>query len=328
VGVNHNGDLQTALKLAEEAKASGAHCVKFQTFKAASVITRNAPKANYQLQVTDPRESQYEMLKKLELSPENFAKIAAHCRDIGIQFLSTPYNRADVDLLESIGVDAFKIASGQIVEYAFLAYVAEKGKPIILSTGMATLSEIDNAISTIRNAGNDQIIVLQCTTNYPSTNEDANIRAMSSIRNAFDVLVGYSDHVPNNYACYAAVALGARVVEKHFTLDKTMPGPDHSSSLSPTEFEQLTNGIRLIESSLGSSIKRPVKEEVRNIAGMRRSITATVDIKKGELISWENVDFKRPGTGLTGNFSELVINKPARVNISADTQITLDMIEW
>jgi N-acetylneuraminate synthase/N,N'-diacetyllegionaminate synthase len=327
-GVNHNGDLKTALELIEKAKNSGADCIKFQTFKADSVVTRNAQKARYQLKITDPRESQYEMLKKLELSKSDFKELITHCEHFGIQFLSTPYNKADADLLDSLGVSAFKVASGQIIEHSFLEHLAKAGKPIILSTGMATLAEIDEAIRAIRSAGNNNLVVLQCTTNYPSSNKEANILAMNSISVAFSVFTGYSDHVPNNYACFAAISLGARVIEKHFTLNREMQGPDHSSSLDVNQFSELVEGIRMIEQSLGHRVKEPSENEIINASGMRRSITAIVDIKKGDLITQEVIDYKRPGTGLAPGFTGLIVNKAAGVDIAADTQISLAMIKW
>jgi N-acetylneuraminate synthase/N,N'-diacetyllegionaminate synthase len=327
-GVNHNGNLKTALELVKKAKEAGADCVKFQTFRAASVITSKAPKAAYQVKVTDPNQTQYEMLRKLELSKNDFKEVVACCGDLGIQFLSTPYNKADADLLDSLGVDAFKVASGQIIEHSFLEFLASKKKPLILSTGMATLAEIDEAVRLIRGAGNNDLVVLQCTTNYPSRNNEANILAMKSIGEAFGVLTGYSDHVPNNYACYAAVSLGARVIEKHFTLDRKMQGPDHSSSLDVTQFAELVDAIRMIEQSLGSPVKKPSESEMKNAPGMRRSITAVVDIKKGDVLQQEMIDYKRPGTGLQPSFANLILNREARIDISADTQISLDMIKW
>ncbi len=327
-GVNHNGSVETAIELIHKAKETGADCVKFQTFRASSVITKEAPKAAYQLKVTDKEESQFDMLKKLELSAEDFKVLRDECVKTGIIFLSTPYNKRDVDLLNALDVDAFKIASGQIIELSFLEYVAKCRKPVVLSTGMSNLAEIDEAIHTIRNTGNDQIVLLQCTTNYPSSIQDANIRAMTSMGDAFDVLMGYSDHVPENYACYAAVARGAKVIEKHFTLDKEMPGPDHKASLNPEEFRILVHGIRMTEESLGKKIKEPTAEERKNITGMRRSIVSAGFISKGTVINESMLEYKRPATGISPNQIALVLNKKAAVDIPEDTILTMDMIEW
>lgn len=327
-GVNHNGDLDTALKLVRMARKIGADCVKFQTFKAGSVITKNAPKANYQLEVTDKQESQFEMLQKLELSWDEYRLIVAECNKEGITFLSTPYNEEDADFLIELNVPAFKIASGQIVEFAFLEHVARYKKPMILSTGMATLAEIYEAVSVIRSAGNDQLVVLQCTTNYPSLSEDANILAMNSMRDALNVWQGYSDHIEENYACYAAVTLGARIIEKHFTLDRNMPGPDHKASLNPTQFQELIQGIRKIETVLGSPVKTPSSREVENMEGMRRSIVLKQSLKKGEVITKENMVFKRPATGLSPKRKNELIGKRVTVNVPCDIPLKESMILW
>lgn len=327
-GVNHNGDLNTAIKLVEAARDLGADCVKFQTFKASSVITKAAPKAAYQLETTDPGESQYAMLKKLELDYDAFSTIKKACEENSIRFLSTPYNEEDADLLERLGVDMFKIASGQLVEPSFLEHVARKGKKMIISTGMATIAEAYEAVATIRNAGNDDIVVLQCTTNYPSPVEDANLRAMVAMKDALGVPIGYSDHVEENYACFAAVALGATVIEKHFTLDRNMEGPDHEASLDPDGFRELVHGIRTIESAMGSTIKRPTEREKKNITGMRRSIVFTRDLKAGETITEDLIMFKRPATGLPPRMKSDIIGSKAAKNIEADTPVTRDMITF
>jgi N-acetylneuraminate synthase/N,N'-diacetyllegionaminate synthase len=327
-GVNHNGDLDTAIELVHKAKEIGSDCIKFQTFTAASVITRNAPKASYQLKVTDQRESQFEMLKKLELSRDDFQVIADKCEELGILFLSTPYNQADVDLLHSIGVEAFKIASGQIVEPSFLEYVAKFNKPIILSTGMADLSEVSYAMECIRNTGNDQIALLQCTTNYPSSIEESNISAMVSMGVAFDVVMGYSDHVPENYPCYTAVALGAKIIEKHFTLNKSMEGPDHKASLDIEEFKDLIQGIRKVEKSLGSKVKSPSASELNNAVGMRRSIASKVLIPKGTTITSDMLEYKRPATGIAPKYLHMLLNREAAIDILPDSLLSFEMLKW
>lgn len=327
-GVNHNGSIDLALELVRKAKQAGVDCIKFQTFKAEDVATKGAPKANYQLKVTDPAESQFNMLKKLELDKKVYTEIINLCQMVGIQFMSTPYGFDDAKFLNELGVDAFKIASGQIVELPFLDYVAKFNKPIILSTGMATLGEVYNAVNVVRKAGNDQLVVLQCTTNYPSSIEDANINTMVGMRNALDVLVGYSDHVQNNYALFAAVALGAVVVEKHFTLDKNLPGPDHSSSLNPEELAIMVEGVRNIEKSLGSWVKQPTATEVQNISGMRRSIVAKTDLEEGHIITEKDITFKRPATGLPPDMLYKLIGKKLAKAVKSDTLLTLDSILW
>lgn len=327
-GVNHNGDVSIALELVRKARKIGADCIKFQTFKAASVITREAPKAKYQLQVTDPSESQFEMLKSLELDYEAYQQIIQECERQDILFLSTPYNEEDADFLNGLGVSAFKIASGQIVEHAFLEYVAKFNKPLILSTGMADLAEVYEAVQVIREAGNDQLAVLQCTTNYPSRNEDANIRAMVTIGEALDVLYGYSDHIEENYACYAAVALGASIIEKHFTLDRGMKGPDHKASLDVEQFRQLISGIRKTETALGSPVKSPSEAEKQNTEGMRRSIVLKQGIRKGDPITMQNMVFKRPATGIAPRRKSEIAGKRADVDIPADVPLKEHMIQW
>lgn len=325
-GVNHNGSIEMALQLVDKAVEIGADCVKFQTFRAEQIVTANSPKASYQLEVTDRHESQFEMLKKLELDRDAFLQIKQHCDTKKIRFLSTPYNSEDADLLNSIGVDAFKIASGQLVELPFLDYVARFGKQMIISTGMATLAEVYDAVMTIRAAGNNDIIVLQCNTDYPSSISDTNIRAMCTMRDALNVRVGYSDHVPNNYACFAAVALGAEIIEKHFTLDRNLPGPDHSSSLESHDFKELIDGVRNIELCLGNGIKTPSASEVKNTYGMRRSLVARTDLAEGTIIRAEHIAYKRPANGLPPRDLSLVIGKQLKNALKKDDPFTLAVI--
>ena len=327
-GVNHNGNLEMALELIRAAKRIGVDCIKFQTFKAESVITKNAPKAKYQLEVTDAKESQFQMLKKLELNEEDYIQILAECEKQKITFLSTPYNEEDADFLNGLNVPAFKIASGQIVELAFLEHVAKFGKPIIISTGMATLAEAYEAVQTIRGTGNDQIGILQCTTNYPSLNKDANINAMVTMGHSLEAVYGYSDHIEENYACYAAVSLGAKIIEKHFTLDRTLPGPDHKASLNVDQFKQLIDGIRKTEIALGSPIKKPSQKEIENTEGMRRSIVLKNAISKGAIITGDNIAFKRPATGISPKRKEDIIGKKAAKDIDQDVPLKESMIAW
>lgn len=327
-GVNHNGNIDLALKLVEAAKVAGADCVKFQTFKAEQIVTKSSPKAAYQLEVTDKTENQFDMLKKLELDFEGYSVILKRCKELNIDFLSTPYNKEDVDFLVALGIDGLKIASGQLTELPFLRYSASKGKKMIISTGMASMADVFNAVEAIRSVGNDNIVVLQCTTNYPSSIEDANLRAMLSIKEACKVSVGYSDHVENNYACFAAVALGAEIVEKHFTLDKNMEGPDHSSSLTKAEFEELVSGIRNIELCLGSGLKVPSSKEVKNSYGMKRSLVVVKDVAKGSVISEDMIGFKRPSNGFSVNYLEIIIGKTFAKAMVKDEALEYNSIVW
>lgn len=324
-GVNHNGDPALARQLVRAAKEAGADCVKFQTFSADQLVTVNAPKADYQLKVTNPKESQRDMLKRLELNPAAYQSLLAYCRELNIDFLSTPYNEQDIIFLENLGVNAFKVASGQIVEPAFLTAVAHTGRPIFLSTGMATLAEVDEAIRVIRAAGNDRITLLQCTTNYPSRLEDANLRTITKMSAAFDVAVGYSDHTPSDTACLVSIGLGARVIEKHLTLDKAMPGPDHSSSADPAEFANLVRLIREAELTLGTGRKEPCIAELENCRGMRRSIVAARHIRAGEIFSLDMLHYKRPGTGIRPNLLPEILGCAATRNIEADELISWSM---
>ena len=328
VGVNHNGSVEMAADAVIAAKKAGADCVKFQTFKAERIVSSNSPKAHYQLQVTDSFESQFDMLKKLELTKSDYQTLMKLCKDESIDFLSTPYNKEDVDFLESLGVSMYKVASGQLTEIHLLEYIAATGKKIFLSTGMGTMADVFNAVESIRNCGNNNICVLQCTTNYPSKVEDANILAMLSIKEACKVEVGYSDHVAENFASYAAVALGAKVIEKHFTLDKNLPGPDHSSSLGPNEFESFVYGIRQIELSLGNGIKRPSEEEIKNSYGMKRSLVLLKDINKGQIITEDIIGFKRPANGLSPNYFKLIVGKKVNSDMKKDDPFLMNSIIW
>lgn len=326
-GVNHNGSVDMALRLVEAAKEAGADCVKFQTFRAEKIVTAGSPKAAYQMEVTDRAESQFAMLKKLELDRDDFARIKAHCENTGIHFMSTPYNPEDAELLASLHVDAFKIASGQVVELPFLKQVARYGRRMIVSTGMADMQEVREAVEAIRSTGNEDLVILQCNTDYPSRIEDVNIRAMLTMRDELKVRVGYSDHVPDNHACFAAVALGAEMIEKHFTLDNRLPGPDHSSSLEPAAFKALVNGIRDIEKCLGDGIKRPSEREKANMFGMRRSLVAAVDLAPGTVLADAHIGFKRPANGLAPKHLDAVIGRKLLRAMKADEPFTWEAIE-
>lgn len=327
-GVNHNGDVNIALQLIDEASNCGADCIKFQTFKASQIVSKNSPKAKYQLLVTDPTESQASMLKKLELDFDAYKVLMQRCKDKNIDFLSTPYNKEDADFLENIKVTGYKIASGQLTELPFLKYVAKKQKPMIISTGMANMADVFLAVQAIRGEGNDDIIVLQCTTDYPSKIEHANVLAMQSIKEACKVGVGYSDHVENNFACYSAVSLGAEIIEKHFTIDKNMEGPDHSSSLNPAEFKNLIFGIREIERSLGTGLKVPSEVENENSYGMKRSLVALYDLCAGTVLEEKHIGYKRPANGLDPNMIDAIVGKKLLIDIKVDEAIQYKSIKW
>jgi len=326
-GVNHNGDLDLALKLVEEAKECGADCVKFQTFEAERVVTKDAIKAEYQLKTTETTESQFDMLKKLELPKNAYQEIIKCCKDNDIIFMSTPYSVEDVDFLYNLGVPAFKLASISLVEPELIKHVAKKGLPVILSTGMCNMDEIEMAVRIIKSTGNNDFAFLQCTTNYPSTLDDANLKAMQTMRKKFKIVVGYSDHTVNDTACIVSIALGAKIIEKHFTLDKTLQGPDHSCSSNPSEFKNLVNNIRDAEIALGSADKKPSKQEKRNLIGMRRSIVSKKIIEKGTVVSKDMLIFKRPATGIAPNKLDEIVGKKSIVRINSDELITWDMFE-
>lgn len=322
-GVNHNGDIELAKKLVDIAVEAGADAIKFQTFKVENVVTKKAPKAEYQVKNTNSNESQYDMIKKLELTEEEFVELYNYARKKGIIFLSTPFDFESADFLDKLEVPAFKVSSTDLTNLPFLEYVAKKGKPIILSTGMGTLGEIEDAVNTIKNVGNEDIILLHCITSYPAKFESLNLRAIQTLKEAFKLPVGFSDHSLGIYAPIAAVALGAVVIEKHFTLDKNLPGPDHNASLSPEELKEMIKAIRALEKALGDGIKKPTpeEEEIKKIA--RRSIVAKVDIPKGAVITKEMITFKRPGKGLSPKYYRYIIGKKARRNIKAD-----ELMHW
>jgi len=324
-GVNHNGELDLAFKLIHAAVAAGADAVKFQTFIAAELLTGEAAKAEYQKTTTGEQESQLEMIKRLELSFGDFRKLKIYCDDLGITFLSTPFDFKSVDFLEGLGVVAFKIASGDLTDDPLLRHVAAQKRPVILSTGMSDMDEVRAALKVINDAGNDDVILLQCVTNYPAAAEDINLRAMLSMQSEFDVNVGYSDHTLGIEVALAAVALGACVIEKHFTLDKNFAGPDHRASLEPDEFKVLVDGIRKVEASLGNGEKVPAASEASNAAVARRSIVAARDISAGTLITAAEIAFKRPGTGLPPRMMDQVLGKTARVDVRAGTLLELEM---
>jgi N,N'-diacetyllegionaminate synthase len=300
-GVNHNGDLLLAKRLIDVAVEAGVDLVKFQTFNADRLVTRTAIKADYQTQTTDGKESQHEMLRRLELTDEMHKELIVHCAVRNIGFFSTGFDIESVDLLVSLGQNIFKIPSGEITNLPYLRHIGQLGKTLILSTGMATLGEIEAAIDVLEQAGTPRanITVLHCTTEYPAPMADVNLHVMQTISAAFGVAVGYSDHTPGIEVAIAAVALGAAVVEKHFTLDRNLPGPDHKASLEPEELKAMVAAIRNIEVALGDGIKRLTPSEARNKPIARKSLVASQAIKAGELFSALNITPKRPGTGIS-----------------------------
>jgi len=315
-GVNHNGNLEMALRLVDVACAAGADAVKFQTFKADNIIAVNAPKADYQKDATGPDESQLEMVKKLELDEAAHTRLHHYCQDKDIPFLSTPFDLESIDLLTRLGLEIFKIPSGEITNLPYLRKLGALKKRLILSTGMADLSEIKDALDVLVDAGSrmEDITVLHCNTEYPTPFEDVNLRAMLTIRSAFPgISVGYSDHTLGIEAPIAAVAMGATVIEKHFTLDRNLPGPDHRASLEPDELAAMISAIRNIEKALGTGIKKPSPSELRNIPVARKSIVAAAPIKKGETFTEMNITVKRPGTGITPmRWDEMIGRKAAK----------------
>lgn len=326
-GVNHNGDLALAKELVRKAREAGADCVKFQTFVAENLVTDSAPKAKYQLKTTDPAESQFAMLKKLELKLEDYKELMGLCEELDIFFLSTPYNFRDVDFLESLGVWGYKLASMHLTELPMIQYVAKTGRPLFLATGMSTIQEIKDAVKIFEKNCNDKLILLQCTTNYPSRLEDVNLRVIGTMMNETNALVGYSDHTEGIEAAVLSVAAGAVVVEKHFTLDRDMRGPDQRSSSEPAEFTEMVKRIRQAEVIVGNEEKFVTEAEANNLTGMRRSLVATVEIPAGTVITANMLDFKRPATGLSPNLYHEVLGKRAKRNIPKNKLLSVEDID-
>jgi N-acetylneuraminate synthase len=321
-GVNHNGDIELAKQLVDAAVEAGVDAVKFQTFKAERVVSAEAPKATYQKATTDADESQLEMVRHLELSPEAHQTLQTYCQEQNILFMSTPFDKGSVDLLDKLGVPLFKVGSGEITNWPLLKYIAAKQKPIILSTGMSYLGEADEAVRAIRDAGNDQLVLLHCVSNYPADPADVNLRAMATMTRAFQVPVGFSDHTPGIEVSLAAVALGACVVEKHFTLDKDLPGPDHRASLDPPELEALVRGTRVVEAALGDGYKRPAASEEENRGTVRRSLAASTDIPRGTIFTAAHLCSLRPATGLPPTLLRHIVGRETKREIKEGELIT------
>jgi|HubBroStandDraft_6_1064221.scaffolds.fasta_scaffold03436_4 N,N'-diacetyllegionaminate synthase len=325
-GVNHNGSLAMALQLVDAAAEARADIVKFQTFKSDEVVTPLAPKADYQVQNTGATESQLDMIRKLELPDDAFRTIQQHCRERGIAFLSTPFDHRSADLLDEMEVEAFKIPSGEITNFPLLTHIARKRKPLIVSTGMSNLEEVAAALDVIHAAGNVELVLLHCVSNYPAAPASVNLRAMQTLEQRFNVPVGYSDHTEGISIPIAAAALGACIVEKHFTLDRRLPGPDHRASLEPPELAAMVAGIRDVQSALGDGIKRPVAEELSTAAVARRSLVAAHDLRAGTLLTESMVAIRRPGTGLPPSDLSRVLGRQLKQDLAAGHLFTLEML--
>ncbi len=324
-GVNHNGDIVMARKLIDMAADAGVDLVKFQTFSADRLVTHEARKADYQTRTTDRNESQHEMLRRLELSAEMHKELIAHCALRHIGFFSTGFDIESLDLLATLGQDHFKIPSGEITNLPYLRHIGRFGKPLILSTGMATLGDIEAALDLLEEAGTPRALMtlLHCTTEYPTPMAEVNLRAMQTLHRAFGVAVGYSDHTTGIEVTIAAVALGATVIEKHFTLDRNLPGPDHKASLEPSELKAMVTAIRNIEVALGDGIKRLTPSEAKNKPIARKSLVATTPIRKGELFTAGNLTAKRPGTGISPMRWDEVLGQKAVRDFMIDELIEL-----
>ncbi len=319
-GVNHNGSLDRAIAMVDAAASAGADMVKFQTFSAANLVTRDARKAQYQAVNTGEEGNQLDMLKPLELSPDDHRTLMARCEQKGIRFFSTAFDLASLDLLASLGQKTFKVPSGEITNLPYLRQVARLADDVLLSTGMANLADVEAAIEAMERSGmpRERMTVLHCTTEYPAPFCDVNLLAMCSMARAFGVQVGYSDHTPGIEVAIGAVALGATVIEKHFTLDRTLPGPDHAASLEPAELATMLRSIRNIEQALGDGIKRRTASEAGNVLVARKSIVAATAIRAGEIFSEANLTVKRPGTGISPMRWDDIIGKPAQRDYAPD----------
>lgn len=322
-GVNHNGSLKTALKLIEAATYAGVDAVKFQTFKADSLVSKNAPKAEYQKKTTSEEESQFVMIKNLELDENIHKELNGYCKQKDIIFLSSPFDLESIDLLNELGLEIFKIPSGEITNLPYLKKIGSILKKVIISTGMADLGEIEAALNILTDAGTskENITALHCNSEYPTPFEDVNLLAMLSIKESFQIQVGYSDHTIGIEASIAAVALGSTIIEKHFTLDNNMPGPDHQASLEPNELKEMVVAIRNIEKAIGDGSKRPSVSELKNQCIVRKSIIAEKEIKKGEVFTKNNITTKRPGTGISPMEWDNILGKRARRNFAKDELI-------
>lgn len=323
VGVNHNGDIKLARQLIDVAVESGADAVKFQTFKSEKLVSKQAAKAAYQIKNTDNDDTQYEMLKKLELSFDDFKELKTYCEEKGIEFLSTPFDEESANFLCEIGVHALKIGSGDLTNIPFLEHLSRFNIPILLSTGMGTLSEVEEALEAL--GGND-VAILHCTSNYPSPVEDVNLQVIATLAKAFNKPIGYSDHTEGNEITFASVAMGAKIIEKHFTLDRSLPGPDHQASITPEELRVLVRGIRNIEAAFGDGVKRcmPSEENTKSVA--RKSLVAAKDLTPGEILTESNLEIKRPGTGVPPKYFSKLLGKQVKRSVDRDQVLSWEDI--
>lgn len=326
-GVNHNGDIKMAKRLIDEAKAAGADAVKFQTFKAENLNIRSAPKSTYHIETTGAKGSWFDLLKTQELDLKAHQVLIEHCRKKKILFLSTPYDQESVDLLDQLGVAAFKVASTDANNTVLLRYLAKKKKPVLLSTAMCTLKEVKESVEVLAKAGCQELVLYHCTANYPTKVEDCNLRMMMTLGKEFNVPVGYSDHIPEVYVPVAAVALGAVSYEKHFTLDKNLPGPDHRSSLDSKELAHMVHLIRQTEKLLGCDQKQPLLCEKENRVKLRKSVVAGINLKKGERLTVSNLCVKRPAKGLAPKYYFQLLGRRVNRDITADDFILLKDVE-
>jgi N,N'-diacetyllegionaminate synthase len=325
-GVNHNGDLELARELVRIAARTGADAIKFQTFSADRLVTASAAKAEYQVDRTGSDESQHDMLKRLELSADDHRRLMADCKGEGILFLSSAFDEASADLLDELGVVAYKVPSGEITNLPYLRHLATKGRPLIVSTGMSTMDEVSAAMAAIQATREVPVVLLHCVSLYPSPPEAANLHAMAAMRAEFDVPVGYSDHTEGIWISLAAVALGANMIEKHLTKDRGLAGPDHEASLEPAAFSSMMEGIREVEASLGDGVKRPLPEEAATAAAARKSVVAATNIPAGTAIRRDMLAVMRPGTGLPPDRLDWVVGRKARRPIASGSAITAEMV--
>ena len=322
-GVNHNGSLELATELIDRAKDCGCDCIKFQTFKTEELVTKTAKKAEYQVANTHNEDSQFSMLKKLELSFDAFKELKAYCDKKEIDFMSTPFDCSSVDMLEEIGVNVYKMSSGDITNKQLLQYVAKTGKPMIISTGMCTMDEVNEAVSWIEECGNSNITLLHCTSNYPAPYSEVNMNAMLTLKNAFTYEVGYSDHTKGIEIPIMAVAMGASIIEKHFTLDNEMEGPDHKASLNVEELGKMVSSIRHIELAFGNGVKSPSVSEMSTREVARKSIVLKRDVLKGSVLQEADLTIKRPGIGIAPKYLEDFVGKKVCHDMKAE-----DMLAW
>ena len=323
-GVNHNGNKHLAFKLCDAAKEAGVDAVKFQTWKTEKIVTKSAALAEYQENnISDKGASQYEMLKQLELSYNDFVEVRDYCNQIGIQFLSTPDTEEDMDFLLGLGIPVLKIGSGEVTNIPFLRAIGKKRQRVILSTGMSTLADVEKAYNTLIESGAKEVALLHCTTNYPCPYNEVNLQAMQTLKAAFKCQVGYSDHTMGIEVPIAAVAMGAEIIEKHFTLDKNMEGPDHKASLDPQELKFMVTSIRNIEMALGDGIKRPNASEQKNAEVVLKRIIAKEPIKKGDIFGEDNIALLRSSEGVPAKYWDLIAGKPARRDYKEDEPIDL-----